>query len=170
MLEKALKYAMKAHGEQLRRYVDEPYVAHPIRVADTVRRMGGTEAMIVAALLHDTVEDTTTTLAEIEALFGPEVARYVEGMTDVTTLADGKRAVRKAIERKRLAETPAEVHTIKLADILDNTETIVERDPKFAKVYMREMRELLTVLTKGHPELHARATTIVTTYFRKDVP
>ena len=153
---KAAAFAAQAHGNQKRKYTGDPYITHCFEVAQTVQAVGGTCEQIVAAILHDTVEDTDVTIGEIEKNFGMVVATYVEWLTDCEG-SMGNRATRKEIDRERLAQAPAEVQTIKLADLLSNTKSIVERDPKFAVLYLSEKRELLKVLTKGDAQLHKRA-------------
>jgi (p)ppGpp synthase/HD superfamily hydrolase len=113
--------------------------------------------MLVAAVLHDVVEDTPVELTEIKEEFGPVVATYVDGLTDVSRPEDGNRAERKALDRDHTAEQSAEVQTIKLADLIHNTASIEQHDPSFYKVYKREKIELLKVLTKGDLTLMFRA-------------
>ena len=119
--------------------------------------MPHTPEMLAAAWLHDTVEDTGVSLGLIEAEFGPEVADMVEMLTDVSHANDGLRAHRKRIDREHTAKASPAAKTIKLADLIDNTRSIVERDPKFAEVYLKEKRLLLDVLTEGDATLHAIA-------------
>ena len=149
--EKARKFAEQAHARvsQVRKYTGEPYVTHPAAVVAIVRAVKHTKDMIAAAWLHDTVEDTGAAMEEIEAEFGAEVAAMVEQLTDVSKLSDGNRKVRKAIDLAHTAKASAEAQTIKLADLIDNTRNIVERDPEFAKVYFKEKELLLEVLTEG---------------------
>ena len=74
---------------------------------------------------------------------------------------DGNRAHRKAIDREHTAQAPAAAQTVKLADLISNSRSIMEHDPQFAVVYLAEKRLLLEVLTKGDPGLHARATEMI---------
>lgn len=170
-IQKALLFAQQAHGAQLRKYTHTPYIIHPINVAHLVTAYGGTENMVIAALLHDVVEDTPVTLEAIRQEFGPEVAFFVKGLTDTSVLLGlppGRvpRHVRKKVDRDSLAECWPEVQTIKLADLIDNSMSILAFDPGFAKTYMEEKQELLKVLTKGDIALHALARKIVNNYFR----
>lgn len=155
----AREFANCAHGlnDQRRKYTGEPYIVHPAAVVELVRSVPHTPKMIAAAWLHDTVEDTPATLTHIENLFGEEVAALVEMLTDVSKPEDGNRAKRKAIDRAHTAKASPAAKTIKLADLIDNTRSIVERDPDFAKVYLAEKRLLLEVLTEGDPTLYAMA-------------
>jgi len=150
LLKDVLAFATKAHEGQVRKYTNDPYIVHPIAVADLVERHGGSEAQIAAALLHDVVEDTTVTLDIVEATFGTEIADLVYWLTDSSKPEDGNRATRKAIDAKRLSRAPAEAQFVKVADLIDNTRSIVEHDPSFAQVYLSEKHDLLLGMTKIH--------------------
>jgi (p)ppGpp synthase/HD superfamily hydrolase len=113
-----------------------------------VKRHGGSEDQQCAALLHDVVEDTPYTLADINANFGHDIATLVKWLTDTSMLGDGNRRIRKGIEAKRLAEAPAEAQFIKLADLIDNSLTIFRFDPAFTKQFKKEMTHLVKVMTK----------------------
>ena len=121
MLDRAIKFATKAHKGQVRKYTGEPYVTHPLAVMNLVQEVPHTTEMLIAALLHDVVEDTPVELDEIETKFGPVVGALVDGLTDVSRHEDGNRRTRKSIDRDRLAEQSGEVQTIKLADLIHNT-------------------------------------------------
>ncbi|WP_137392258.1 HD domain-containing protein [Rhodoligotrophos defluvii] len=157
--ERALEFAAAAHGSinQTRKYTGEPYIVHPIAVAEIVRSVPHTEAMIAAALLHDVVEDTPVTIEEIERAFGPEVAALVDWLTDVSRPQHGNRRTRKHLDLLHTAKAPPEAKTIKLADLIDNTRTIAKHDPGFWTVYRREKQALLEVLKEGDPTLWRRA-------------
>lgn len=159
MEQKAKEFAMRHHAavKQLRKYTGEPYIVHPAAVVEIVRSVPHTEAMLCAAWLHDVVEDTPVTLDMVSAEFGPEVSALVEMLTDISRLEDGGRATRKAIDREHTARATPEAKTIKLADLIDNTNSIVAHDAKFAKIYLAEKALLLEVLTAGDPTLWARA-------------
>ncbi len=102
MVAVARQFARDAHGEQTRKYTGLPYVTHTEAVADTVARHGGTEAMVIAALLHDTVEDTHITFEDIRVEFGEEVMDLVYYLNDVSHPEDGNRATRKELDRHTL--------------------------------------------------------------------
>ena len=146
----ALTYATAAHAAigQRRKYTDQPYIVHPIRVADIVDLYGGTDEMIMAAYLHDVVEDTAVSIADILDMFGTDVARIVDGLTDVSVPEDGNRAVRKAIDRVHSADASYEAQFVKCADMIDNASDIGDNDPSFNVVYRKEMVLLLVVLDK----------------------
>jgi hypothetical protein len=82
-------------------------------------------------------------------------------LTNIARPEDGNRAQRKAINRAYLSVAPAEVHTIKLADIISNCGSIIEYDPEFAVTYLAEKRLMLAVLTRGDATLMAQARGIV---------
>ena len=151
----AYSYAEKAHGLQLRKYTKEPYINHPVAVARLVSTVTLDIELISAALLHDTIEDCGETFESISnAGFGCTIAKLVMEVSDVSKPLDGNRATRKAIDRQHLSNASPAGKTIKLADIIDNSKSILEYDPKFAKVYMAEIAKLLPVLSEGDVSLH----------------
>lgn len=168
IVDKALRFATFFHEGQLRKYTHEPYIEHPIAVAKIVGSVPHTKEMLCAALMHDTLEDTLATYGEVLDEFGLEIADLVLELTDTSRPSDGDRAARKAIDRERLSKASNEAKTIKLADLIDNTRSIVARDPAFAKVYMAEKRELLKVLDGGDLSLRWQAQRLVDDYFGVD--
>lgn len=160
LIEKARAFATAAHAAvgQLRKYTFEPYIVHPAEVAALVATVPGhTPEMVAAAWLHDTVEDTGVTSELIRSEFGDEVATLVGWLTDVSRPDHGNRAARKAVDRAHTAAAPAAAQTIKLADLIANTRSIMQHDEKFAVTYLAEKRMLLEVMTKGDPGLMAQA-------------
>jgi len=153
--EHARIFATAAHAAagQLRKYTHEPYIVHPAEVVSIVRSVPHTEAMLAAAWLHDVVEDTGVTIETVRAEFGAEVADLVAWLTDVSRPEDGNRAHRKARDREHTAAAPAEAQTVKLADLISNTCSIMAHDPKFAVTYLEEKRALLAVMTRGDATL-----------------
>ena len=85
LLNRAYVYAMKAHGHQVRASGD-PYFSHPLEVAAILTDLKLDDATVIAALLHDVIEDTDATHKEIAELFGPEIADLVEGLTKIKKL------------------------------------------------------------------------------------
>ena len=85
LLNRAYVYAMRAHGTQ-KRASGDPFFAHPLEVAAILTDLKLDDATIVAAVLHDTVEDTAATLEEIETMFGPDIRRLVDGLTKIKKL------------------------------------------------------------------------------------
>ena len=163
MVERARVFATAAHAavKQVRKYTFEPYIVHPTEVASIVATVPHTNEMLAAAYLHDTVEDTGVSIVDIQKEFGNEVASLVGWLTDVSKPEQGNRAVRKAIDREHTAMAPAAAQTVKLADLIANSRSILAHDPAFAKVYLEEKRMLLEVLTRGDATLMAQARRIV---------
>lgn len=161
LISEALIFAARAHEGQKRKYSGIPYIFHPISVSRIVWEVNTDEEVVAAALLHDTMEDTETTYQDIYANFGERVADLVLDVTDVSTPEDGNRAKRKDIDREHLRRASPDGQTIKLADLIDNTKTIVRFDPDFARVYLREKMDLLQVLNKGNMRLWEEALSLV---------
>jgi RelA/SpoT family (p)ppGpp synthetase len=126
LLNRAYVYAMMAHGAQLRASGD-PYFSHPLEVAAILTDLKLDDATIVAALLHDTIEDTEATRAEIDEKFGPEIGTLVDGLTKLKKLDLVTREAKQAENlRKLLLAIAADVRVllIKLADRLHNMRTL----------------------------------------------
>ena len=149
LVAKAKALATKAHTGQVRKYTGDPYITHPTAVAEMVAAAGGDAAAVAAAFLHDTLEDTDLTYAEIVEACGTEVADLVVELTDVYTseaYPNLNRAARKKLEVARIATTSAKAKLVKRYDIAHNTASIVALDPAFAKVYLPEKAAVLAVL------------------------
>lgn len=159
LVERAELFAIAAHSAvgQTRKYTGEPYWHHPRAVAGIVASVTDDPEMIAAAWLHDVVEDTQVEHVTIWTLFGARVGDLVIHLTDISKPEDGNRAMRKEVDRAHISIGPPEAKTIKLADLIDNTSSIVARDPGFAKVYLAEKAKLLEVLRDGDPVLWNRA-------------
>lgn len=168
----AFYFARAAHDaiDQRRKYTKSPYFTHPIAVAKLVMSVPHTSAMICAALLHDVVEDTKVTAGDVFAEFGAEIADMVGWLTDISKPADGSRAIRKAIDLEHSAAAPPACQTVKLADLIDNSRSIVTHDPGFAKIYMVEKQALVERLVHGDPELRHQALAILDDYKRPSTP
>ena len=167
LIERAMEFAERAHGAigHKRKYTGEPYTTHLKAVADLVEEVSGSPEMVAAAWLHDSVEDTAATIEDVTAGFGAVVAALVSALTDVSRLEDGNRAARKAMDRAHLAKASPQAKTVKLADLIDNALSIEQHDARFARTFMREMRQLLGVLQDGDAALYAKADEIVRRYF-----
>src|SRR5215831_2016698 len=177
LLNRAYVYAMKAHGEQVRASGD-PYFSHPLEVAAILTDLKLDDATIVAALLHDTIEDTEATRAEIDQLFGKDIGHLVEGLTKLKKLDLVSREAKQAENLRKLLLAIAEdvrVLLVKLADRLHNMrtldhmppearkraaeETIDIHAPLAARIGMYEMREELENL--AFRELHLDAFKVI---------
>lgn len=118
--------------------------------------------MLSAAWLHDTVEDCGVSDADIDIHFGPEVSRLVWWLTAPSKLSDGNRATRKRKDAEFLEGASDAAKTIKLADLIDNSFSIVPLDPGFAKIYIEEKADLLPRLLGGDPRLMFMAQQVLT--------
>ncbi len=126
LIERAFDVARVAHADQ-RRHSGEPYLAHPLGVAMVIAQLGLDDVTVAAALLHDSVEDTTVTMADLEATFGAELASIVDGVTKLDRIQfDSKEAQQAATLRKMLVAMASDIRVllIKLADRLHNMRTI----------------------------------------------
>ena len=123
---RAFNFGHQLHEGQ-RRASGEPYIAHPIAVADLLRDLGGSSAMIAAGFLHDVVEDTDVTLDTLETKFGPEVRYLVEGVTKISKFNFSTKTEREAENFRRMFLAMAKdirVIVVKLADRLHNMRTL----------------------------------------------
>ena len=150
---RALEFAAHAHSGQIRGgSPDEPYINHCIRVARTVRYYcEKQDHVIMAALLHDVVEDTHHTWQDIYDEFGPGVAALVADLTDTYTkqaFPEMNRRERKDAEIARLGDCCRDVRIVKCADLIDNSASIIAHNPSFAKVYVPEKERTLEAI--GH--------------------
>lgn len=156
----ALAFAADRHKDQKRKYTGEPYFNHLAEVAALVSVYNNDAEVIAAVYLHDSVEDVGVTPEEIEQVTTPRVSELVWWLTD-SPLNAGNRKVRKQADNDRLWRSPPEVQTIKYADSISNTKSIVQHDPNWALHYLEEKRLLLSKLTLGNPDLYAIAYQLV---------
>jgi len=163
----AAEFARENHRKlnHRRKYTNEPYESHLEAVAKMVAEVGGSSEMIAAAWLHDIVEDTKVTVADIERIFGLSVATLVSELTDISSLGDGNRKTRKKIDLAHIADASPQAKTIKLADLIHNADSIIKHDTKFAKTFINEMEQLLDVLLDGDGGLYATAKCQVINYY-----
>src|SRR5689334_21700925 len=148
LLNRAYVYAMKAHGEQLRASGD-PYFSHPLEVAAILTDLKLDDATIVAALLHDTIEDTEATRAEIDQLFGKDIGHLVEGLTKLKKLDLVSREAKQAENLRKLLLAIAEdvrVLLVKLADRLHNMRTLQYMSPDARKRVAEETIDIYAPL------------------------
>jgi GTP diphosphokinase / guanosine-3',5'-bis(diphosphate) 3'-diphosphatase len=132
LLNRAYVYAMKAHGNQ-KRASGDPYFSHPIEVAAILTELKLDDATIATALLHDVIEDTDTTRAEIDEMFGAEIGGLVEGLTKIKKLdLVTKKAQQAAHFRDLLVAISSDIRVllVKLADRLHNMRTLEHKKPE----------------------------------------
>jgi guanosine-3',5'-bis(diphosphate) 3'-pyrophosphohydrolase len=149
-LNRAYVFAMKAHGSQ-RRASGDPYFSHPLEVAGILTEYKLDSASIITALLHDTIEDTPATLAEIDSHFGPEVARLVDGVTKLTRIELQSDHAKQAENFRKLLLAMSEdirVLLVKLADRLHNMRTLHHLDDAdynviiiYIKIYLYKLKQ-----------------------------
>lgn len=172
ILKKITSFADAAHGDQKRKYADERYIQHPIRVMKTCQHYGYPLPVLAAAILHDVLEDTDVTQQQIkEFLFSimnetdtNHTISLVTELTDVYTKDKYprlNRQQRKAKEADRLEKISADAQTIKYGDIIDNASGIVEHGADFAPVFLKEGAELLKRMQKGNKELRQKAMEVI---------
>src|SRR6266403_2339529 len=131
LLNRAYVYAMKAHGEQ-KRASGDPYFSHPLEVAAILTDLKLDDATIAAALLHDTIEDTAATRAEIDQMFGKDIGALVEGLTKLNKLELVTKEAKQAENLRKLLLAIADdvrVLLVKLADRLHNMRTLSHMPP-----------------------------------------
>lgn len=146
----AMMFAMEAHKNQKRKYTNNPYSDHLAEVAGIVATIDNNPISISIAWLHDCIEDCGLTEQALIDKFGYDIAL---GVRDLSDLEVGNRNTRKKLSRERLRNCYPFIQTIKVADLISNTSSIIQHDPKFAKVYLEEMRLLLDVLTNADERL-----------------
>lgn len=153
----AMLFAKERHKGQARKYTGNPYFDHLAEVAGIAAAglpFAWLEVGTCVAYLHDSMEDQGVAEEELQIRFGLAVSTGVWWLSD---LEKGNRAERKAAARERLAQAPAYVQTIKCADIISNTGSIVKHDPNFAALYLIEARQLLDRLIHAHAGLRVVA-------------
>lgn len=123
LLDKALIFAAKAHDGQYRKGADIPYFAHPVALAMILLDLNCDDELIIAALLHDVVEDTKVTLADIKTTFGSKVADIVQAVSEPNRNAPWE--VRKQHTINKLKEAPLPIKLLACADKLHNISAIV---------------------------------------------
>lgn len=172
LLKQIEQFADNAHGTQMRKYTPEKYIVHPIRVMNACKKHTDDLCVLSAALLHDVLEDTDVTedqlrqylLTLMDNAMAERTLQIVVDLTDVfvkTAFPKLNRLARKKREKDRLKYISADAQTIKYADIIDNCTEIVQHDRGFAKKFLQECKDVLTVLDKGNTELYRQALTLV---------
>jgi guanosine-3',5'-bis(diphosphate) 3'-pyrophosphohydrolase len=171
LLNRAYVYAMKAHGEQ-RRASGDPYFSHPIEVAAILTDLKLDDATIAAALLHDTIEDTAATRADIDSLFGPDIGTLVEGLTKLKKLDLVTKEAKQAENlRKLLLAIAADVRVllVKLADRLHNMRTLDYMPPEARHRAAEETLEIYAPLA-GRMGMHEMREELEDLAFRELYP
>lgn len=148
LIYRAFEFAYRLHEGQ-RRASGEPYICHPMAVAGLLRELGGSSAMIAAGFLHDIVEDTDTTVEDLEQKFGEEVASLVEGVTKLSKFNFSSKTERQAENFRRMFLAMAQdirVIVVKLADRLHNMRTLESLGSAKQQRIARETLEIFAPL------------------------
>lgn len=149
-----MMFARVVHREQRRKYTNNPYSDHLAEVAGIAATghyfFVTLDTVIAVSWLHDCVEDHGIAYEQLVDKFGSEVASGVMMLSDLET---GTRVERKLASRDRLSRAPGWIQTIKCADIISNTSSIVQHDPDFSVTYLEEKRLMLDVLSDADPML-----------------
>lgn len=161
MILKALRFSAEKHNDQRRRdSKSSPYINHPIQVAETLWRVGGVRdgALLTAAILHDTIEDTDATPDEIRNEFGEEVLRLVLEVTDDKSLP---KEVRKQLQIENAAKKSPEAKLLKLADKICNVYDLIHFPPsgwslKRKQEYLVWSEKVVQGIRGSNKELEAR--------------
>jgi (p)ppGpp synthase/HD superfamily hydrolase len=122
LIEKALQAAAKAHDHQYRKKTSIPYITHPVGVGMILMKAGYDKELIAAGILHDTVEDTSLTLDNIEEVFGQKIAKIVEGCSEPDKTLPWEERKKHTIEYLKTA--PLETRVVACADKLHNIRSI----------------------------------------------
>ena len=148
LIRRAYAYGLKMHEGQMRKS-GEPYFTHPVAVAAILTEQRLDDATIVTALLHDTIEDTRSTYADLSAQFGEEVAELVDGVTKLTNLQLSSTESQQAENFRKLfmaMSRDLRVILVKLADRLHNMRTIRSMSPEKQAQKARETMEIFAPL------------------------
>lgn len=123
IIQKAKEFAEKAHKDHFAHFSNNrkfPYVMHLEEVAELVKNAGGNDEEIASAWLHDIIEDTETTIEDIEGEFGKDIAEIVFGLTDLPEFSDLPTKERKTKQAERVAKESNSIKKVKLADQISN--------------------------------------------------
>lgn len=168
VLEKVRQYAQEAHGDQKRKYSNQPYIVHPVAVMKLCQEYTDYVAILAAALLHDVLEDTPVTphqlkeylLSVMDRPVAETTYRLVKDLTDEFTKENYphlNRKKRRRQEAERLGKADPMAQTVKYADLIDNCLDIVRHDKQFGKVFVQESTTLLEHMKDGDQRLYQRA-------------
>ncbi len=123
LTEKALRLAVAAHKEQVRKSDGSPYVVHPIMVGNLLKEQGFSEEVIAAAIVHDVLEDTAVTRDELANALGEEVTQIVEGVSEDTSL---EWEARKEAYAHAVAAASESIKAVSVADKIHNAESMID--------------------------------------------
>lgn len=153
---KAINFASRMHKKQIRKHAEEPYIVHPLIVAEICEEFTDDLDTIIAAILHDTIEDTDATYEYITRKFGENVSNLVYFCTEKSKKSDGNRKLRKKIDCEYYCSGPDGSKLIKVADAIHNCMGIAMDDPSFFEdVYLNEkimmVQAIMDAVTSDNP-------------------
>jgi|GEM_PF-451036 len=171
----AIDFAAEKHRLQMRKNKDKtPYISHPLGVAYNVMHYGDVKevAVIIGALLHDTVEDTQTTFEEIENRFGKQAVSYVREMTDDRKLPSSDRRRLQVVEASKKSKGAAQIH---LADKLYNAIELLDNPPEgWSRIridrYYQWIQSVVDRLPEGNDALKTQIHNVINTYWELQKP
>lgn len=163
----AMAFAREEHKGQVRKYTGDPYFVHLAEVAGLVATLGelttdsmpqqarpNLDTMLAVAYLHDVIEDCKVTYPELVDRFGQTIA---DGVNTLSDTEPGNRETRVQLARTKMMMAPGWVQSIRCCDLISNTQSIVQHDPKFARVYLQEKAMLLEVMHRADQRIHSLA-------------
>ena len=161
----AANFAADKHKDQTRKGNGQPYINHPLEVANLLAQVGGVkdDDMIIAGLLHDTVEDSDVTFDDVEKKFGPRVAGFVRELTDDKSLP---KAERKRLQVEHAPHMSHEAKQIKLADKISNVRDVADCPPtgwstERRREYVEWGEKVVAGLRGANPALEAHFDSLV---------
>ena len=172
------KFAVEAHGDQKRKYSGEPYIAHCQRVMQECWVYTDDDTILAAVLLHDVLEDTPVDKEELHqflksVMYEEDAAKTLQLVVDLTDIyikedyPQLNRRARKKKEAARMKDIHPDAQMVKYADIIDNAVDITENDVGFARKYLHEVKDILSGMNEGHPQLYHKALATVEQCLRK---
>ena len=152
IIKKALDFCIDAHKDQYRKS-GEPYIVHPILVASITAYFSHDEAMVLSALLHDVVEDTSYTLSDIQNMFGDDVAHIVDGLTKITEIRDSEvihsssneRLIKSALTFRKMLIASIDDVRVLVVKLFDRTHNMLTLDALSSDKQKRISEETLLV-------------------------
>ena len=167
VLDKMIGFATEAHKGQKRKFTNEDYITHPIKVMELVRQYNSDEKVWAAAVGHDLIEDTSVTILDIEREFGLGIAMMVFQVTSPSKeFPHLSRPDRKSMDRYQLSVASADSQDIKYCDIFINVPDMVANNPdkEFSKQYVLEKMADMHVMTIGNQDLYHKVKTMLYSY------
>jgi (p)ppGpp synthase/HD superfamily hydrolase len=139
MIDLAIEVAVRAHQNQVRKGTDIPYITHPIAVGIILAKAGCPDEIVVAGILHDTVEDTKVTLDNVREKFGDKIASIVQGVSEPDTSLPWEERKRHTLDYLKTA--PPAVRLVACADKLHNIRTIATEHKKIGDQVWERFRK-----------------------------